>query len=57
LHVVERIGNVTTWLIALTDFGDLAVLIPLAAAIHSASSRLPLRGAACSSATEATVIY
>jgi membrane-associated phospholipid phosphatase len=31
--VVERIGNVTAWLIALTDFGDLAVLIPLAVAM------------------------
>ena len=29
----ERIGNLTVWLIALTDFGDLAVLIPLSAAI------------------------
>jgi membrane-associated phospholipid phosphatase len=32
-RVVERIGNVTAWLVALTDFGDLAVLIPLAAAV------------------------
>ena len=31
--MVERIGKVTAWLIALTDFGDLAVLIPLAGAM------------------------
>jgi membrane-associated phospholipid phosphatase len=31
--VVHRIGNVKAWLVALTDFGDLAVLMPLAAAV------------------------
>jgi len=30
---VERIGNVKTWLVAITDFGDLAVSLPLAAAM------------------------
>jgi membrane-associated phospholipid phosphatase len=29
----EWIGDVTAWLIALTDFGDLALMIPLSAAI------------------------
>jgi hypothetical protein len=29
----EWIGDMTAWLIALTDFGDLAVLIPVSAVI------------------------
>ena len=29
----ERIRNVRTWLVAITDFGDLAVSLPLAAAM------------------------
>jgi hypothetical protein len=33
IRLIERIGNVTAWLFALTDFGDLAVLIPLAVAV------------------------
>jgi membrane-associated phospholipid phosphatase len=32
-YVIDRIGEVKGWLVALTDFGDLTVLLPLAAAM------------------------
>jgi hypothetical protein len=38
----EWIGDMTAWLIALTDFGDLAVLIPVSA-VGQASRRWPGR--------------
>jgi membrane-associated phospholipid phosphatase len=33
LHLVEGVGDVRAWLVSLSDFGDLAVLLPLAAAM------------------------